>query len=302
MNVNVNVNGHHGVSRSQLKGRVCVWVGAMLRMVVAACAVRSAAGISAVAPNARRLILVRHGAVDSTRGDPPIKPGGFYGGNVEVPLSKVGEAEALNAAKMIAAEHRDEVKGIWSSPMRRALFGARAVGTAIAAAAEVWTPPMQIETDEAFREVDRGPIGIGWTNLTPEEIEVRDGPDAIQNFALEKVPGAFREVNGGEGFCDLQQRVLSKRDACLRALPLGTAGVIVSHMWVTRVMASEALGEANPLKVDVPTASVSVIDYPEGFDREANAAGICPPPVVQYIGRKPLSTDETLGAKPPKGE
>jgi hypothetical protein len=67
-------------------------------------------------------------------------------------------------------------------------------------------------------------------------------------------------------------------------------------------MASEALGEANPLNVDVPTASVSVIDYPEGFDREANAAGICPPPVVQYIGRKPLSTDETSGAKPPTGE
>ena len=32
---------------------------------------------SRVAPDARRLILVRHGAVDRERADPPIKAGGF---------------------------------------------------------------------------------------------------------------------------------------------------------------------------------------------------------------------------------
>ena len=80
--------------------------------------------------------------------------------------------------------------------------------------------------------------------------------------------------------------MLEKRDACLSSLPLGSAGVIVSHMWVTRAMAGEALGEDDPMKVDIPTASISVIDYPEGFDMKAHSAGTCPPPVVQYIGRK----------------
>ena len=277
-----------------------------------------------VAPDARRLILIRHGAVDRSRAEPRIKPGGFYGGNVDVPLSGVGEAEALAAAKLVASEHLDEVAAIWSSPMRRALFGARAVGTALAVAASdqsgsKWQPPMNVETFEEFREVDRGPIGKGWTDLSADgaacrsrdlqilargsprpvgrvsrfaaadEIEARDGPDAIEKFALETRPGVYREINGGEGFCDLASRVLAQRDAMLadEFVPCGGAGVIVSHMWVTRAVVGEALGEPNPMKVDIPTASISIVDYPEGFSADALAKGECAKPTVQVIGLKP---------------
>lgn len=236
---------------------------------------------------------MRHGAVDRARAEPPIKPGGFYGGNVDVPLSEIGEAEAIAAAKQIAAEYQmDDVQAIWSSPMRRALFGARAVGTALAIAASEcpgasWKPPLEIATFDAFREVDRGPIGQGWTDLTAEEIEARDGPDAIEKFALEKRPGAFKAVNGGEGFCDLRTRVLKQRDAMLSQLPPGGTGVVVSHMWVTRAIVGEALCEPNPMKVDIPTASISILDYPEGFTAEAFVAGDCPTPQVQAVGLKP---------------
>ena len=58
-------------------------------------------------------------------------------------------------------------------------------------------------------------------------------------------------------------------------MPLGGAGVIVSHMWVTRAMVGEALGEDDPTKVEVPTASVSIVDYPDGFSAAAFAAGEC---------------------------
>ena len=58
--------------------------------------------------------------------------------------------------------------------------------------------------------------------------------------------GAYREINGGEGFCDLRSRVLAQRDAMLEKMPAGTAGVIVSHMWVTRAIAGEALQEVRP--------------------------------------------------------
>ena len=245
-----------------------------------------------VAPNARRLILVRHGAVNREKADPPIRTGGFYGGNVDVPLSTVGEAEALAAAKLIAAQHADEIQLLWSSPMRRALFGARAVGTALAVATSeqpgaTWQPPMEVATFESLREVDRGPIGDGWTNMRPDEIEARDGPNAMERYALEQTPGAFRAVNGGEGFCDVRLRVLTQRDAMLEALPLGAAGVIVSHMWVTRAIVGEALREPNPMRVDIPTASVSVIDYPDGFSMDAFAAAECGPPVVRSAGVKP---------------
>jgi len=251
--------------------------------------------LARVAPDARRLILVRHGAVDRTRAVPAIKPGGFYGGNVDVPLSAQGEAEALAAAKQIAVQHLDEVGLIWCSPMRRALFGARAIGTALAAAAAeqpgaTWQPPMSVAQFEAFREVDRGPIGAGWTDLTAEEIEARDGPNAIERFALEATPGAFKDINGGEGFCDLKSRVLQQRDAMLRELPLGSAGVIVSHMWVTRAIVGEALEEPNPMKVEIPTASISIIDYPgdQGFSAQALAKAECAKPCVRAVGIKPL--------------
>ena len=257
----------------------------------AASLVSSTFALSTVAPDARRLILVRHGAVDRTRAQPAIKPGGFYGGNVDVPLSDVGEAEALAAAKQIATEHADEVKLIWASPMRRAMFGARAVGTALAVAGSeggTWTPPMNIESFEAFREVDRGPIGIGWTDLTAEEIEATDGPNAMEKYALESVPGAFKAINGGEGFVDVRNRVLEQRDAMLQKVPPGGAGVIVSHLWVTRAMVGEALGEPNPLNVDIPTASISIVDYPADFTTFTDLeAGKCAKPTVCAVGVKP---------------
>ena len=176
--------------------------------------------------------------------------------------------------------------------MRRALFGARACGTALAVAASSkagtsWQPPMEVETFEAFREVDRGPIGTGWTDLTAEEIEARDGPNAIEKFSLETTPNAFKAVNGGEGFCDVRDRVLAQRDKMLHALPAGGAGVIVSHMWVTRACVGEAIGEPNPMKVDIPTASISVIDYPDAFDAASFASGDCDSPTVVTVGRKP---------------
>ena len=261
-------------------------------LMVLAVRLSTTAAIARVAPDARRLILVRHGAVNRERAVPKIKPGGFYGGNVDVPLSDTGEAEALAAANRIAADHLDEVKLIWSSPMRRALFGARAAGTALAVAAAEkmgggWQAPMEIQTFEAFREIDRGPIGKGWTDLTADEIEARDGPDAMLKFAMESVPGAFRAINGGEGFCDLRSRVLEQRDAMLDSLQPGDAGIIVSHMWVTRAIVGEALAEPNPMNVDIPTASISVVDYPPGFSAAAFAASECPPPTVQVVGLKP---------------
>ena len=102
-----------------------------------------------------------------------------------------------------------------------------------------------------------------------------------------RLQGAFKAVNGGEGFCDLRSRVLEQRDAMLQVVPAGGAGVIVSHMWVTRAMVGEALGEADPMKVDIPTASISVVDYPDGFSAEGLAAGTCGAPTVVSVGFKP---------------
>lgn len=146
-----------------------------------------------------------------------------------MPLSDVGKAEALAAAELVTKQHRGEVKAIWSSPMRRALFGARAVGTALAAAEpeETWQPPMAVQEFEAFREIDRG----DWADLTPEEVEERWGEGSVLRCA--QSPTWDRSINGGEGFCDVRARVLAQRDALLETLPVGSAAVCVSHLWVT---------------------------------------------------------------------
>ena len=49
---------------------------------------------------------------------------------------------------------------------------------------------------------------------------------------------------------------------CSRSVPPGRAAVIVSHLWVTRALIGDVTGERDPLAIDIPTASVSVVDYP----------------------------------------
>jgi len=221
--------------------------------------------LSANAAMSIRLVLVRHGAVARSRA--AIRDDAFYGGNVDVPLSEVGEAEADAAAAYIAAEHASGVAAVWSSPMCRAMYGARAISAAVAAA--TGSPPLPVQTYESFREIDRGE----WTNMTKAEIEERHGEGAIARAAQDP---EYARINGGEGMGDVWRRVHRQRDELMSTLGAGDTAVIVSHLWVTRAMLCDALGIDDPLAVDVPTASVSVVDYPpEG------------PPVVVLKGHKP---------------
>ena len=88
--------------------------------------------------SARRLILVRHGAVSRQpraswpgASQIPVKDGAFYGSNFDVPLSARGEAEAAAAAAHIASVHPQEVCAVWSSTMSRAKYGAHCIAKAV---------------------------------------------------------------------------------------------------------------------------------------------------------------------------
>ena len=63
----------------------------------------------------------------------------------------------------------------------------------------------------------------------------------------------------------MKERVLEARDAVLSVVPLGSASCVVSHLWVTRSMISDALGiEVGDLHtLAISTASISCIDYDE---------------------------------------
>ena len=210
---------------------------------------------SALEMSARRLILVRHGAVSRQpraswpgASQIPVKDGAFYGSNFDVPLSARGEAEAAAAAAHIAAGD-DDVCAVWSSTMSRAKYGAHCIAKAVGVDG--------VAEYDAFRELDRGL----WANKTVAEVEAEfGGPGVCDRCAREDDFG--RRVAKGEGMGDLRKRVLDQRDALLGSVPPGRAAVIVSHLWVTRALIGDVTGERDPLAIDIPTASVSVVDYP----------------------------------------
>ena len=208
-------------------------------------------------PEVRRLVLVRHGAVDREAYN--VRPGALYGGNYDVPLSQTGVAEADAAARYIAANENLNrgVRCVASSPMVRALYGAKKIASALS---PLVVGGLNVETNELLREIDRG----DWANKTVAEVEAdpRYGGGAYDRCALEDDYG--RDVVCGEGIGDMRERVLVARDYVLSGTRPGCASVIVSHMWVTRLILAEALGISNVLELDVPTASVSVIDYKDG--------------------------------------
>ena len=74
----------------------------------------------ALAP--KTVILVRHGAVN--REAAALTPDGLYGGDVDVPLSERGEAEARAAAQFVADNFGSKVTSVFASPMKRAMYGA----------------------------------------------------------------------------------------------------------------------------------------------------------------------------------
>ena len=229
--------------------------------------------LPAVPYDARRLLLVRHGAVSREAHNPPVAPGALYGGDLEVPLSELGEAEA-QAAAIFIRDGEDDVRDVWSSPMERALFGAKAIQSELRSQV---IGGLKLEVSDSLREIGRGQ----WVNKTREQIAAEWGDDAFERCALED---EFGQSFGGEGMGELRERVLNVRDFLLKRCKPGTASVVVSHMWVTRILLADALGESNVLNVDVPTASISVIDYsPESWPpATADEA-----PSVVVVGHKP---------------
>ena len=243
-----------------------------------------AALLSVVVPSTpqsmRRLVLVRHGAVARHLADPIVRPGALYGGNFDVPLSETGQAEAEAAANFIATQpFARDVRFVCSSPMSRALFGAKRIASLLSPQI---VGGLKVETNEFLREVDRG----DWANRTVAEVEAdpRYGPGAHDKCALD--PDYGRVVVNGEGMGDMRERVLCARDYVLSGTRPGSASVVVSHMWVTRIILAEALAMKNVLELDVPTASISIIDYPMG-SWPISAADANSPAVVELSGFKP---------------
>lgn len=197
-----------------------------------------------------KLFLIRHGAVI------PPAPGAFYGG-ADVLLSDIGKNEAKAAGEFLATI---DVDHIVASPLKRAHYGALQVAEG---------RNMEVELFDGLREIDRG----RWFGLTRDEIEQRWPGDIGAHYAD---PINWRG-NGGESLGDLRDRVLAVRNQLLERYH-GKTVVIVSHMFPTRSILADAKGLdfKKWLSIEIPTASVSLLDY-----NDEGKAKVC------WIGHKP---------------
>ena len=105
---------------------------------------------------------------------------------------------------------------------------------------------------EGFTELDRG----AWCGKTKAEIgeEMMKRFDACDDSATPL---------GGESYPALVDRVMNARDELLKKTDVGRASAVVSHLQVTRVMLSDALGlDVTQLAgLSIGTASITCIDY-----------------------------------------
>ena len=207
----------------------------------------------------KTVILVRHGAVDRAGGG--VKPDGLYGGDVDVPLSERGEAEARAAAAYVGEAYGSKTTSIFASPMKRAVFGAERCAEACGVAS--------VQEREAFREVKRG----AWVDKTLAEVSAEFPGEDMGRFLSDY---DFRPAGGAESVNDVQARTA----ACLLGdvLPSindGECAVVVSHLFVTRSLMALAIPDTPVAEISVPTASVSVLEF-DGDQPSVKLQGLKP--------------------------
>lgn len=211
------------------------------------CEIENIPRLDPVPDGHKRLFLVRHGEVINPGGDRPV-----YYGAMDVSLSPLGELEAIEAASYLSRYHLQHVA---SSPLKRAKFGARQVlaRQQLSNDDEKNNDSNDINIYDGFKELDRG----SWCGLTKDEI----GAENLARF--DACDESVTPGEGGESYPTLKDRVLKARDELLQITDVGSSSALVSHLQVTRVILSEALG----MSVDklaglgIATASITCIDY-----------------------------------------
>ncbi|GMH97977.1 hypothetical protein TrST_g13818 [Triparma strigata] len=208
-----------------------------------------------VAANARRVFMVRHGEVIPPNG----AAHGVHYGDMDVDLSPLGKKEATAAAEYLS---QYTLHSVYSSPLSRAVYGAEEVRKS-----RSFSSKQETLTLPGFSELCRG----AWRMKTKDEI-------GLETYA--KFNGCDESVTpeGGESIMTVKNRVMGALNEIVKSTPDGEATCVVSHLWVTRSMISDALG-LDPSKmneVDIPTASISCVDYEEGGKAQVVMQGFKP--------------------------
>ncbi|WP_210036197.1 bifunctional RNase H/acid phosphatase [Pseudonocardia parietis] len=191
-----------------------------------------------------RMILLRHGqtALSIER---------RYSGHGDPELTEAGQAQAVAAARTIAARLRKqgvEPAAVLSSPLRRARQTAAAV-------AETTGAPLRVR--DALIETDFG----GWEGLTFAEARERDA-----ELHGRWLGSADVEPPGGESFRAVGKRVEAERSRIVEEFP-GETVIVVSHVTPIKMLLRDALGAGDEVlfRMHLDLACTNIADfYPDG--------------------------------------
>jgi len=169
------------------------------------------------APETCWLYLVRHGATDNNRANPPR----LQGRRTDPPLSVEGREQARQTGTFLAARPLDAV---YSSPLLRARQTAEAIAEARG---------LSVQIVEEFVEVDVG----AWEGRSWEEIQQTD-PQAYEAFMADATKNPYL---GGETL----QTVLDRALPAFQRLAAGNLGrqvAVVAHNVVNRAYLAHLMG------------------------------------------------------------
>ncbi|MBM6404665.1 histidine phosphatase family protein [Phycicoccus sp. CSK15P-2] len=169
----------------------------------------------------RRLVVLRHGETTHNAA-------GVWQGQLDSPLSELGEQQVMRAGAAVAA--LGPVRVVTSDLQR-----ARHTGESVAATAGV-----PIVDDPRLREIHAG----AWQGLTNDEI-VREWPE--EHAAL-RAGEDVRRPGGGESLADVRDRVGPAVDDVLAQAAAGECVVLSTHGMAGRMIVAHLLG------LDVPSA------------------------------------------------
>lgn len=167
-----------------------------------------------VGGEATRLYLVRHAQSEGNRGD-------YEGPEGDPPLSEVGREQARRLAHRLA---RQRIDALYSSPMRRALETAQAVGE---------TTGLSVHTVEELREVDLGEAQRQF-DAFPEEEALALRERIARRPTWDSFPGS-------EGSVAARRRVVAAIDRIIEECS-GKRAAVVAHGAVIQTYVSHILG------------------------------------------------------------
>jgi probable phosphoglycerate mutase len=182
------------------------------------------------------MLIVRHGESEWNRIH-------RYQGQLDAPLSELGQRQAESLAARLRAESLDL---IITSPLQRAAHTAQAIAQ--------HHPGVPLETDDALLEIDHGE----WQGKYADEIHSRYAA-GLHEWRWRPTRS---QMPGGESFSNVLQRTLGFRER-MQATHGGKTLLVSTHDVVIKMLVADALrmewDRMNCLWI--ANASITAIDY-----------------------------------------